>query len=282
MQNHRWSASDAARTGFATFQAQGNNLRTVTVHVTITTPAGASIIVPAGTRFESSAAGTQSMISAVSLRFAFAPAPQDDGRLSSFQPGRRILEFLERGNPVGAAYAAGREPVRTAMFSPSSGPRTFSGTVPAFCINRWREVPGAQSQLAVTFPGEQDPLYKLASCLEASPAKHRLKQSAVWMISDNLIDLSVEQLEGRIFEEIKSKAQRATGAELADFLKEMNPAVDEDSLRQIRNLPRDQVDQLSSMIQRKIAQEEARQYAEAGPLLQECGYDVSNSPFFRK
>jgi hypothetical protein len=262
VRNHRRPAAEAVSRGLVTIQAYGNNLQTVTVRVTLTSPAGASIVVPVGTLFASASAGKQNMMAATSLRFIFAPVPAGDSRAS----------LPERLNPIGTAHAVYRTAQR---------PRTMERQVPAYCINRWRDIPGSDSRLAVSFPDASERLPRLVSCLETQPGGHRAKQLAVWMISDGLIDLTRSQLEERLYAEGAKNAPQ-TGAELAELLKQIDPSVSEELLRQTRSLPRAEVARVLATRLREDAQKDLARYAATEPLLRGCGYDVSGSAFFRK
>jgi hypothetical protein len=275
LQSHRRTAAQAMQTGFASIQAYGNNLQTVTVRVTVSTPGSAYIIVPVGTVFASSSAGTQNMMAAGSFHFSFAPVPASDSRSS----------LLERLSPVRQAHA---------MYRPSANPRWIEGEVKAYCINRWREVPASDTRLTVTFPDPSDRLPRLVACLEdQSAAEHGLRQFAVWMVSDNLLDMTPQQLEERIYQEIAAKlparAQRLSGADLAAFLKRVNPSVGEDVLAAFRNLSGEELAKARDAWlrgrqaeARKAAEENLPVYARTETLLRACGIDVTNSAFFRK
>jgi hypothetical protein len=279
--NHRRSAREAVALGLATIEAQGNGLKSVTLRVTLNGATGTSIIVPVGTQFTSGSAGTQNMMAAASIRFSFAPVPAGDTRAAA-GPLESLRFMLDRPSLIGAARAGERYGLRQAMYRPPSGPRTYVGEVPAYCINRWRNVPGADAAFSVSYPDEASPLPRLLSCLEKQPAEHGVKQLAVWMISDDLVNLTPAQLEERIFEEVKGKARHLTGAELAEIAKQRNASISEDLLRQMRSLSSAEVEQVQSILLRRLAQEDARAYAEAGPLLQACGYDTADSAFFRE
>jgi len=194
--------------------------------------------------------------------------------------------LLERLNPVRTAHAMYRQP--------SQAPRWIEGTIKAYCINRWRDVPSPDTRFTVTFPDSSDRLPKLVACLEEhKDSDHRLRQLAVWMLSDNLLDMTPQQFEQRVYDEIfrklSAKVQQMSAADLAAFVKEANPSVSEEILRAIRNLSgaelaREREGLLDEARQeaRKDAQADVSSYARTETLLRSCGIDVTNSAFFRR
>ena len=270
-QSHTQRARDAVLSGRAIVQAYGNDLRSVTVRVTVSTPGSTSIIVPAGTLFASPSGATQNMMAAGSFHFTFAPVPAEDDRAAG--PAARALAWLRRANPIGAAYASYRRVDK---------PRSLEGEVAAYCINRWRDIPSEQTQFQVSYPADSDRLAQLVSCLEEQPEDHHAKQLAVWMVSDNLLELTPQQLEDRIYDEISHKARELTGAQLAEMLKKIDPSTSEDVLREASRLSREELAQVRSVILRRQAQANIPRYAETEPLLRRCGFDVASSAFFRR
>lgn len=269
VENHRRSSGAGVHSGLISMEVYGKNLQTVTVRVTLSgasagAGAGTYIVVPTGTLFASSSGGTQNMMAAENYLFSFAPVPAGD-----------TTSWLERVNPIGTAYAS---------FRPSQGSRTLVGELPAYCINRWRDIPGSDTQLTVSYPGASEPLPRLISCLEKQQGEHNLKQRAVWMVSDNLLALTPGELEDRLYDELTKKSTgELTGTQFADILRETNPSISEDMLRQARSLPRQELARYRGILLRKVVQQEDLPgYKATEQLLQSCGIDVVGSVFFRK
>jgi hypothetical protein len=235
------TAGRAVEKAVASIEARGVDLENMTV--TVTSKANTTIIVPVGTRFSSSASGTQNMISAGTIRFVFTSA------------------------------------------SPGS-PQTLTQQIPVYCVNRFLDVPTSASQFTVSYSEETDPVRKLVECLETKSASHRARQLAVWMISDQLLELSPEQLANKFVNEVEVKWRaHATGPELAEILRESAPDTPAEVLDSITNMSADQVELVLESLKPKFradAEAEVKRYAEqTGPLLRDCGYDLSSAAFFK-
>lgn len=289
LQNHTHYANDAVTGGFATITAIGNGLQSVNVSVSLTSNAGTTIFLPVGTQFTSASEGTQNMISASSVSFTFVQvsSPETEPQ-ATYLRDRRLVVQNTRGL-LKASYIVGDYAMRKVMFVPPSSPvpRTLVQDVPSYCVNRWQDVPNSESKFSVSDADSENPLVKLVSCLEDISAIHIDKQLAVWMISDNLIKLTQQQLEDKFLEEGKSKFH-PTAAALADIVKKADPTISDADIEEIRRMSPEELDEARSQLlprmlplMRKQAAQQVQNYKDiAGPLLHSCGYDLSGSAFF--
>lgn len=294
LRNHTYNANDAVAGGFATITAIGNDgpngLTSVNVSITLTNNAGTTIILPAGTQFTiDSSTGTQNMISARQVPFTFVQVSPPETASQASSLGDRRLVVQNRGGLRRALYRRGGHTMRRVMYMPPASPvsRSLVQDVPAYCINRWRDVPNSQSRFSVSDANRESPVGKLVSCLEDDPAPHEAKQAAVWMISDNLINLTPQQLEDKFVEERKSKFH-PSAAELADMMQKADPTLSDTEIDKIRQMSPAELEEAWSEllplvlpIMRKQAAQEVQTYKDvAGPLLQSCGFDLPDSAFF--
>lgn len=179
------------------------------------------------------------------------------------------------------------ETVRFVFTTASPGsPQTITQLVPAYCINRFREVPTSDSEFTVSYSEETNPVRKLAACLEHKAGSKRAKQLAIWMVSDDLLALTPDELEQRFIEETESKVRHdVTGTKLAAVIKEESPETPDEVLDAIKGMS---TEELQPYLDRLIAglrgrsKTQVQEYRDETPrLLRACGYDLSKSRFYQ-
>lgn len=220
------------------------------------------------------------MIAATSIRFQFYPAT-----INTIENNSSFLNQpesdLRNSRPQLAVFHPGAGPTLRSVSTRLDVPQSVTQNVPSYCINRWREVPDTATHFSVAELDKGNPLRKLVACLDQSPAEHRAKQLAVWMISDHMLDLTPQELADKFFAESNTHALQ-TDDEFADALKKMQPDISEDKLAQIRSIPPEQFQQIRTELLKAQAADEVKSYREVTrPLLEGCGIDVSSSTFFR-
>lgn len=283
LQTHAETVARAVDMGFATMEVRGDGLQKVTITVT-STPGhpivNQSLLVPVGTLFTSSSAGTQSMIAASSIRFQFYPAAINSTDNSSSSRNEREMDFTKIRPQPAVFHPDARPALRNAALHLNVA-QSVAQNVPSYCINRWREVPDTEAHFSVAELEESNPLRKLVACLDQNPAEHGMKQLAVWMLSDHLLDLTPQELADKFFAESDAHAVQ-TPAEFAESLKKNRPDISENDLEEIRSMPPEQFQQARVQLLRAQAEKEVKSYLEiTRPLLEGCGVEVSGSAFFR-
>jgi hypothetical protein len=289
LQNHTRSVGRAMAIGDITVQALGKNLDFVTVTITTTpTIANTTIVVPVGTQFTSSASGTQNMIAAGTVSFRFAQVPQTQ---SHYLPPER-QDIARMGSMVPVSYSAATNPLRKVMLSDERKPQTLTQDVPAYCINRWRDTPSTDTQFKVSESDGTDPLGKLASCLDrkGDAVEHRDKQVAIWLISDQLLDMTRNELAAKLREENESHDTWLRDA-LINRIAQANPNLGEDEImariqamseNEIADLLRNVTAKEKEKLIAQSAQDNVREFTEVGgPLLESCGYTTSGYRLFQ-
>jgi hypothetical protein len=159
--------------------------------------------------------------------------------------------------------------------------------VPVYCINRFLDVPTTSSGFSVSYTEETDPIRKLVACMENKTATHRAKQIAVWMISDNLVDMTKDELVNKFLDDTETKWRKhSSGLDLAREYRRNMPDAPEELIDAIRNLTPEQIKPMMDVMRptlRKGAESQVSEYAEkSASLLADCGYDLSNKRFFRQ
>jgi hypothetical protein len=156
--------------------------------------------------------------------------------------------------------------------------------VETYCINRWLDVPGEQADMALEYepPDPNDPLVKLAKCLEAKSIQHRERQVAMWVVSDNLWNLSRTELIGRLQDEMTKKVDSLDDQGLIRLVRDRLSAAEAEQLAEIiRAQGGSAVRQALKEAAGEIAAKEVPSYIAAEGLLKDCGMDVDGKPLFK-
>lgn len=236
------AAKAAAEKGDIQVSAQGIGLDSMSV--TVTSIRNDTIVLPAGTRFNSNNAGTQNMMAAATVTFAFSNAtPQ--------------------------------------------APQIITQPVPVYCLNRFLDVPTSAVSFSVSYTEETDPLRLLAECLESKNAEHEVKQLAVWMVSDSLMELSREDVAAKFLDDMEKNWREtwSSGERAAEEIEIQDPDADPEFLERVRQMTPEDLEELAGLIRptlRSRAEAQVRRYVDQTTgLLESCGYDLTTKRFFR-
>lgn len=216
------------------------------MHVTVRSTASFTLVLPAGTIFTSKDSGTQNMMVA-----------------------QRVIVVLH-GTP--------------------DAPDVQDIDLPAYCINHDLDGPGLDSAYSVDSGGwsetvEKNPVQKLAECLEGKDVDHQDKQHAIWLISDEFIDMTPAQYVDHEIQHFHDLAFRKGADGFAEFLATLFPTTPKDFLEQVKQMSdsdlEDQFQQIAPGLKQEALQEIDDYKAKAGPLLDACGYSTSGHAFFQ-
>jgi hypothetical protein len=172
---------------------------------------------------------------------------------------------------------------RTAVVPCPDSPTPTEKTVKieVYCINRLKDAPTGASSFTISRLEDTDPLRKLDECLEKLKADHEVRQGAVWLVSEHYLDMTraevVEKLKDYYQEHLRQDLQEDK-ARVVRELREKHPELADQSddalLSALQNS--------SEAVATKLAEAEVKDYKEqAGPLLEACGFENSNSKFFQ-
>lgn len=144
----------------------------------------------------------------VSVSFAAADAAHST--LTITRAGRKgaLTVVVPAGAPIYSA-APGEQRLavaRTVTVHLAGGQSQASVALETYCLDQFALQPTPTSALAFTPPSdgavveETEPLRKLIACLDGSQQPHESRQFAVWMVSQNYLDLPYGQARTRIRE----------------------------------------------------------------------------------
>jgi len=202
--------------------------------------------------------------------------------ISTTHPGTIVI-------PVGTVFSSNAADTQT-MIAATTIQVVFPGTQPypvpqiqtvdveVYCINRFLEAPtGNSSFVVVRGGGELDPVRRLAACLEREGGDHYSRQLAIWMTSDNFINMT----EDDVREKLKDHAlELMTSNEGIRELAKAIPDLSEEQLREIRDTP--EFRNIVSEAATKEVEKEIDAYkTKARDLLSRCNFDFSGSKFFQ-
>lgn len=147
----------------------------------------------------------------------------------------------------------------------AGAPHTETRELEVYCVNRWLDVPQKATSFTVSKRDPADPKAKLSACLEGTKAEHGLKQFAIWLVSDNIWDMTVAQFVEREMQEVQDQFIKQ--------IKEKEPSLSPAELEAAGHMVRERMKGQLEM--RRTIRERVR------PLLDQCGFDVSKKPFFQ-
>jgi len=190
--------------------------------------------------------------------------------------------------PVGTVFRGGPGTqsmmvARSVTVTFPEGANTQTIKLETYCINRFLDLPGTESILVIDDdqPAPAHPLRKLASCLEGKSLSKHERQIAIWVVSDNLWDLSEAALIDRLKSEFVKKIDSLGTDGLVDLVtRTLSP----DDAQELRALIRSQgVGEIRAAltdVAEEMAAKDAKQYIKAAPTLRECGLDVEGKRLF--
>jgi hypothetical protein len=202
--------------------------------------------------------------------------------ISTTHPGTIVI-------PVGTVFSSNAADTQT-MIAATTIQVIFSGTQPypvpqiqtvdveVYCINRFLEAPtGDSSFVVVRGGGELDPVRRLAACLEKEDGDHYSRQLAIWMTSDNFINMT----EDDVRQKLKDHAlELMTSDEGITELAKAIPDLSEEQLREIRDTPEFR-NVVSEAATKEVEKEIDAYKTKARDLLSRCHFDLSSSKFFQ-
>jgi hypothetical protein len=235
------TAGKAVARGVAHIEAHGVDLENMSV--TVTSTSNRTITLPVGTRFLSSSGGTQNMISASTIRFAFMNAsPTSPQTITQQIPVYCINRFLDAPTSVSqfsVSYSEETDPVRKLVECLEKGSASHSAKQMAVWMVSDHLIDLSPDDLARRFVDEG----------EAKWHRHAT---------------------GPELAELLKGSAPSTSTDVLDSIKNMSPDQIESVFQQLRPTLR------------KKAEEEAQKYAtEAGSLLRDCGTDLSTTVLYR-
>src|ERR1051326_4271361 len=181
---------EAQKNGDVRITVSGGTLDTMNLQVEYDGSEKCDYVIPIGTLFESSDQKTQNMITAHNVTISF--------------PG-------------------------------GDTPQVQNISVEAFCINLFKtepienpSIPLFNNDLKIISNGTVeygDDIFNLNKCLEQMPDSHQIKNLAIWMISDKLIDLSREDVASKLSQHYHDDDVQADYTEEAKTLAAKYPAL---------------------------------------------------------
>lgn len=165
---------------------------------------------------------------------------------------------------------------------------TQTQEIEVYCVNRFLDIPSLGSTFTISTTSTTDassPVRKLAACLEQHDAPQRVRQLAVWVVSDELWDLSPEELAERFLEEGMKEFENLDVDQVIDAARQRGVEISDAEAQILRDLyhnNRPTYDKILRAVVSQRVEENIRDYREkAAPLLQECGFDLSNKALFQ-
>ena len=158
-----------------------------------------------------------------------------------------------------------------------------------YCTRAGRDEGGRRSSLDyISDQGgvsweQLEPLHKLADCLAQQTESRTDRQLAVWMLADDRVQQSYEQVKIDLRNQFRSQAETRlrteAGGELRDKLRRQFPSLSEDRLRQ-------EIDYyMDHNLEKRVDEEAETQLKEflerARPLLERCGNKPTEMRFFQ-
>jgi len=163
----------------------------------------------------------------------------------------------------------------------SPTPVIKSVDVEVYCINRFKDAPTKTSQFQMSSLSETDPVRELDACLENKKAEHSVRQLAIWMISDDYLDLTQDEVEAKLKQHYEEDVQKQLNQDKSKVLREFRKKVPELSGQSDEEVL-SAIQQLNHVLAAKYAREDVANYHDkAGPLLRECGIAISSKKFFQ-
>ena len=164
-------------------------------------------------------------------------------------------------------------------------------TVEVYCLDRWRPTPSSIQKISPPSSSdnsgsrERRSVLGLVECLNQHGGSHEARQIAVWMVSNNLINYSEEELVQTTLDHTQQEFIRMHGAQLAEMLRRDNPDLPDEILERASAKSEEELLQMYQALrpglQQKVRDQVAKYRTEAGPLVDACGYSSSSLPFFK-
>lgn len=172
--------------------------------------------------------------------------------------------------PVGTIFATG-DPgtqtmisARTVRVVVSTADQPQSINLEVYCINRLLDAPTTSSSYTVIEGGEElDPLRRLAAFLENSSADHYTRQLAIWLMSENHLNLTIEQMSRLLYDHDVQLIDRLSSSDVSvQNLERSFPSIPADQIERIHDGVQKVKNQLRDYLQdRSISPEDIDEMA---------------------
>jgi hypothetical protein len=165
--------------------------------------------------------------------------------ISMAHPGTVVI-------PVGTVFASSDPGTQTMIAARTV--RVYVGTpnqpqsvnLEVYCINRLLDAPTLSSSYTIVTGGEElDPVRRLAAFLENNNADHYIRQLAIWLISENHLDLTTEQMRHLLYDHDVQMINRLSSSDIGlQDLQRSFPSIPEENIRRIH----DSVQKMKNML----------------------------------
>lgn len=145
--------------------------------------------------------------------------------------------------PVGTIFAS-NSPTTQNMMSAKTAQVTIATPnqperidIEVYCINRLLDAPFHDSTFTVVEGGpELDPIRRLAAFLESKNADHYTRQLAIWLMSENHLNLTQAEVRRMLYGHDIELLNRISNSQMSvEDLKRSFPALPEEQIRKMRN-----------------------------------------------
>jgi hypothetical protein len=164
-------------------------------------------------------------------------------------------------------------------------------TLSVYCLDRWLPAPSSVQQILSPSSSsnsgseERRRVVGLVECLAQHNGSHGANQIAVWMVSNDLMNYSEDQLVQETLDHSQQEFIQMQGAQLADMLTRSFGDQPSEILQRAKAKSEEDLLQmyqaLRPTLEQKVRDQIVQWRTEAGPLLDACGYNSSSLPFFK-
>jgi hypothetical protein len=140
---------------------------------------------------------------------------------------------------------------RTVQVSITTPNQPQSINLEVYCINRTLDAPTSFSGYTVVEGGEElDPVRKLATFLENSKADHYTRQLAIWLMSENHLNMTPAQMRDLLYKHDVELVQRLSSSNASlQELERSFPSMPEEQITKLQQAVQGMKDQLRAYLQ---------------------------------
>lgn len=170
-------------------------------------------------------------------------------------------------------------------------PQIASDKAETYCVQRFYDLPAPRVPLTIHVDVvgggggfELNAVRRLVQCFAEKHAHvpFEVRQLAVWMVSEEFLDLTREEVIDKFRQakgsDIHRRATELLSSQGREILRERWPGLTEDELQ--AHLQRYRAKHLPAFVEKLIQNEIDRDWEQARPLLDACGHDTSTSRFY--
>ena len=172
-------------------------------------------------------------------------------------------------------------------------------TIESYCINYFLDPPTLDPALPSSYRSDLkdvrystivsgDAIWELNQCLEKKSDSHSVRQMAIWMVSDGLMDMSREEVANKLAEHYSENVHKALEGLRHDLpIEGVESLSDEELIKTIEELiPPDSLKaygiNTDVLHPGNIARTKVDEFFQkAGPLLRDCGINTDTKRFFQ-